>query len=123
MNSCDQCDLKGYSRELCLMHIRHCRKHPGAGAASPATRVSARTAGGVAVGVSAGLILATAASFVGGPALFYALMLKLVAGGGLVGGGWGLAKGLAAERDDRRPAPPPSRARRGLSRRPTRRSP
>jgi hypothetical protein len=100
------------------MHLRHCRNHPDAPATSPATRIGARTAGGVALGVSAALIVATAASFVGGPTLFYAVMLKLVAGGGLVGGGWGLARGLAAERE-RRPAAAPLRPqrRRPLARR------
>jgi len=62
MNACDDCELRGYSRELCILHIRHCRNHPEAGVGSPSARVSARMAGGVALGVCAALVLATAAS-------------------------------------------------------------
>jgi len=110
MNVCDDCDLRGYSRELCMVHLRHCRKHPEGRAGSPAARVAARTAGGVALGVSASLVVATAASFVGGPSWFYAVMGWLVATGGLLGGGWGLGRGLAAERAlAPRPAPAPPR--------------
>jgi hypothetical protein len=80
--------------------------------------VSARTAGGVALGVSAGLVLATAASFVGGPTWFYAVMTKLVAGAALLGGCWGLLRGLAAERAL---APRPARVDPSSNRRPHRR--
>jgi len=103
MNDCDDCELRGYSRELCMMHIRRCRRHPERRPAPVSLRIGARAAGGMALGATAGLLLATAASFVGGPTLFYAVMLKLVAGGGLIGGGWGLARGVATLR------PPPTR--------------
>lgn len=106
MSECDDCELRGYSRELCLIHLRHCRKLPERRPAPASLRLGARTAGGMALGATAGLLLSTAASFVGGPAVFYALMVKLVAAGGLIGGSWALVHGVGALRAQPAPAPP-----------------
>jgi hypothetical protein len=105
MKNCDDCELRGYSRELCVVHIRHCRKHPESGTGSPALRVGARAAGGLALGVTVGLLFSTAASFVGGPSVFYALMPWLVVGGGLLCGGYWLARGIS---DDKPAEPEPT---------------
>ena len=98
MKGCEDCDLRGYSRELCVVHLRHCRDRPQLREVPESLRVSARVAGGMAVGATAGLLVATAASFVGGAALLHALLLKLVASSGVVGGAWGLARGLSDSR-------------------------
>jgi hypothetical protein len=113
MTGCDDCELRGYSRELCMMHIRHCKQHPDAKPAPASVRIGARAAGAMALGSTAGLLVATAASFVGGPTLFHSLMVALVAAGGLVGGGWGLARGVAELKP---PEPPPQPARRATTR-------
>ena len=99
MKQCDTCRLRGYSRELCALHSRHCRKDAGVEpTVSGPVRISAAMAGGVAIGISAGLLLATAASFIGGDALFQTLLVKLVAGSGLIGGGWGVARAVCEAR-------------------------
>ncbi len=114
MKNCESCEMRGYSRELCAVHIRHCRKHPGGRPTPEPARLGARVAGGLAIGATAALLVSTAVSFVVGAAVFQSLMPTLVVGSGIVGGGWGLVRSFGRPRSDLevdRTAPP--RPRRG----------
>jgi len=90
---CECCELRGYSRELCSVHMRHCGKQQPRELSEP-VKVGGKLVGGVAIGMLAGVLATTAASFVGGVALFQFLFVKLVTGGGAVGGGIGLARSV-----------------------------
>ena len=96
MKECTDCEYKGYSPQFCAMHMRHCRKHQGRERKSlPApVKIGVKTLAGVGVGMGAVILGSTAASLVGGAALFHALLIKLGAGAGLTGGGIGFYKGL-----------------------------
>ncbi len=96
MRSCDHCALRGYSRELCVVHSRHCRAHGADEERAPSdmARLAARVAGGLALGATCALLLSTAASFVGGAPVFHALLPALVVGAGVIGGGLGLFRSL-----------------------------
>jgi hypothetical protein len=94
MKACNRCQLRGYSRELCAVHVRHCRNDDQAQPTSPSLRVSVRVALGVAVGVFAALVVVTAASFVSGMSVFHTLLPVLVVASSLAGGVCGLVQGL-----------------------------
>jgi len=95
VKQCDACGLRGYSRELCTVHIRHCRKHPQQRELSAALKFGLKVMGGLALGASAGVLVATAASFVvGSAATAPAFLLKLVSAKALFGGLWGASRAL-----------------------------
>jgi hypothetical protein len=97
MEECRDCEFKGYSPQVCLVHSRHCRRNPRRNRRTlPApVRIGAKTLAGAGMGVAAVILGSAAISLVGGAAVLHAALLKLGAGAGLTGGGIGLYRGLA----------------------------
>lgn len=103
MDECKDCEYRGYSPEVCRLHLRHCQKHQDRERKPlPApVKIGAKTLAGAGVGVATVFLGVTAASLVGGAALLHLALLKLGVGAGLLGGGIGFYKGLAHK--DREP--------------------
>lgn len=101
---CQNCEFKGYSRELCVVHRRHCSANPGrASKPTPApVKIGAKVLVGAGLGVVTVVLGSAAVSLVGGAALLNAILLKIGAGAGLAGGGIGLFKGLSAEAGEKK---------------------
>jgi hypothetical protein len=75
------------------VHIRHCRKHPQSRGLSESLRFGVKVVGGLVLGASAGVLVATAASFVvGSAAMAPASLLKLIGAKALIGGLWGASR-------------------------------
>jgi hypothetical protein len=116
VRACNDCGIRGYSRELCTVHIRRQRRHPEPVRIPRPLTFGARVLGGLALGAGAGLLVATAASFViGAAALAPAFLLKVVGAKALIGGFWGTSRAIAARRarGDRRATTESSNPRRG----------
>jgi len=98
---CKNCEYRGYSPEFCMMHKKHCSKESGTEPKElpPPVKIGARALLGAGVGVGVVILGLGAVSLVGGVALFHGALLKLGAGAGLAGGGIGIFKGLADNRD------------------------
>jgi len=99
MKECKDCEFKGYSPQVCAVHIRHCRKRQGQERkpVSPSVKIGAKTLAGAGIGVAAVVLGSAAVSLVGGAALLHAVLFKLGAGAGLAGGGIGLFKGITGK--------------------------
>jgi hypothetical protein len=97
MKECQDCEYRGYSREICVVHARSCNKYPDRERKSipNSVKIGATTLAGAGVGVATVALCSTAVSLVGSVALIHALLLKIGAGAGLAGGGLGLARGLS----------------------------
>ena len=95
MKVCETCELRGYSRELCVVHMRHCHVEREPRPAPRALKLVSQVAGGVAVSVVLALLVATASSFVGGNALCQRLLPVLVLASSLMGAAYGLARGIS----------------------------
>ena len=101
MKECRDCEFKGYSPQLCMVHAKHCRKNRGR-PKKPVPRsvkVGAKALAGAGVGMAAVMLGSAAVSLVGGAALLHAVLFKLGAGAGLAGGGLGLVKGISEKKD------------------------
>ena len=99
MKECDQCEYRGYSRELCQAHARKCAALQGKEPKPVPVplKVGAVTLAGAGVGVATIVLGTTAVSLVGGAALIHAALFKLGAGAGLAGGGIGFFKSLSRQ--------------------------
>ncbi|MBF0106094.1 MAG: hypothetical protein HQM16_12295 [Deltaproteobacteria bacterium] len=90
MKECTFCEYRGYSPEVCRLHMRHCAVLTRGAKEQPEHR-SKKPGMRVLVGVGAGVLAATvgigAASLVSAHALAYALAAKVSAGlgGGIFG--------------------------------------
>jgi hypothetical protein len=106
MRACKSCQLRGYSRELCYLHIHRCHGNRNSGDAPPSLGLVGRVAMGVAVGVFGALAVSVAASFFSGLELFRSLLPVLVIAGSIPGAVYGFVQGYqetrARERPDRR---------------------
>jgi hypothetical protein len=96
MKECKDCEYKGYSPQLCMVHVKHCRKHGGRPRKPmpKSVKIGAKTLAGAGMGMAAVMLGSAAVSLVGGAALLHALLFKLGAGAGLTGGSIGLVKGI-----------------------------
>ena len=101
MKECGDCEFKGYSPQLCIVHAKHCRQHEGEERKPlpPSLRIGAKALAGVGVGMGAVILGSAAISLVGGAALIHALLVKLSAGAGLTGGGIGFYRGLTEAKE------------------------
>jgi hypothetical protein len=104
MEECKDCEYKGYSPQVCMVHAKHCRRKPRHQRKPlPApVKIGAKTLAGAGMGVAAVILGSAAVSLVGGAAVIHALLLKVGAGAGLTGGGIGLYKGLSGKKDKNR---------------------
>jgi hypothetical protein len=103
MKACHSCQLRGYSRELCYLHIHRCQGKPQAWDAPPSLGLAGRVAMGVAVGVFAGLTLSVAASFFAGLDACRSLLPVLAVAGSIPGAVYGFVQGHQANHAPRRP--------------------
>ena len=97
MKECDQCEYRGYSRELCRAHSRKCAALQGKEPrpVPVPVKIGAKTLAGAGLGVATVFLGTTAVSLVGGAALIHAVLFKLGAGAGLAGGGVGFFKAVS----------------------------
>lgn len=97
MKECRDCEYRGYSREICVVHAKSCKRYPEheRKPIPKSVKIGATTLAGAGVGVATVVLGSTAVSLVGSVALIHALLLKLGAGAGLAGGSLGLAKSLS----------------------------
>ncbi len=106
MKACNSCQLRGYSRELCYLHVHRCHGHLAAQAAPPSLGLVGRVALGVAVGVCAALTVSVAASFFSGLDACRSLLPVLVVAASIPGAVYGFVQGYqsthAPARPDRR---------------------
>ncbi len=106
MKACRSCQLRGYSRELCYLHIHRCQGHEEAQDNPPSLGLAGRVAMGVAVGVFAALTVSVAASFFSGLDACRSLLPVLVVAASIPGAVYGYVQGAHAThglaRGDRR---------------------
>jgi hypothetical protein len=107
MKECRDCEYKGYSPQICMLHIKHCerRRSRERKPLPKPVKVCAKTLAGAGVGVAVVALGSVAVSLVGGAAVLHAVLLKLSAGAGLTGGGIGLYKGLIAKKGNEQDNP------------------
>lgn len=100
MKECQECEYRGYSPEVCMLHARHCAKREGGPPkkVSRARKLGARTLAGAGLAVAAVAVGSAALSLVGGALLVKIALVKVAAGAGMAGGGFGLATGLRREK-------------------------
>jgi len=93
--TCDNCEYKGYSQEVCRLHIKkmHCQTdHPTAFETS-ATRLTKSAACGAGIGAMTALAGVVAAPVIGLKALVaHIAIAKAGASGGVVGAGFNIAR-------------------------------
>jgi hypothetical protein len=92
MKACRSCHLRGYSRELCYLHIHRCHGRPETSDAPPSLGLAGRVAMGVAVGVFGALTVSVAASFFSGLDVFRSLLPVLVVAGSIPGAVYGFVQ-------------------------------
>ena len=101
IDECKDCEFKGYSPQVCMLHAKHCYKNEGQ-PRKPLPipmKVSAKTLAGAGVGVAAVVFGSAMVSLVGGATLIHTMLWKLSIGAGLAGGGVGLFKGLTGKKE------------------------
>ena len=96
MKACNSCQLRGYSRELCYLHIHRCQGNQEAQDTPPGLGLVGRVATGVAVGVFAALTVSVAASFFSGLDTCRSLLPVLVVAASIPGGVCGFVQGYQA---------------------------
>lgn len=96
MDECKDCEFRGYSPQVCMLHAKHRNQALGRPrkALSVPVKVSAKTVAGAGVGVAAVVFGSAMVSLVGGATVLHAMLLKMSIGAGLAGGGIGFFKGL-----------------------------
>ena len=100
MDDCKDCEYRGYSPQVCALHVKHCDGRPRRPLPVP-VKVGARTAAGVGLGMAAVLLGTAAVSLVGGAVVLHGLLFKLSVAAGAVGGGVGLFRSLQQERSNK----------------------
>jgi len=100
MDECRDCEFKGYSPQVCMLHAKHCREMRGQERKPlpEAVKLGAKTVAGAGLGVAVVVFGSAAASLVGGAMVLHALLWKLGLGAGLAGGGVGFFRGLTGKK-------------------------
>jgi len=96
MKECVECQYRGYSPQACALHVRACQRR-GEGdrrRVDDALALGLRIFFGAGLGVAAIGVGVAALSLGGGAALLHAVIYKVTAGAGALGGAIGLARGL-----------------------------
>lgn len=99
MEECKDCEYRGYSPQVCLVHAKHCSRKRRHRPLPAPVKIGAKTLAGAGMGIAAVILGSAAVSLVGGAAVIHAVLLKVGAGAGLTGGGIGLYKGLAGRKE------------------------
>lgn len=105
MKECEDCEYRGYSRQICRLHAKHCQNRQGREPKPiPAPlKIGAKTLAGVGIGMGVVFLGSAAVSLVGGAALLHAVLLKVGAGAGITGGGIGFYKSLTEGKEKTEP--------------------
>lgn len=100
MKECVDCQYRGYSPQACALHIRVCqrRSEDDRRRGDDALALGLRTFAGAGLGVAAIGVGVAALSLGGGAALLHAVIYKVTAGAGLLGGALGFVRGLGKRR-------------------------
>jgi hypothetical protein len=101
MKECKDCEFSGYSRQLCILHTKSCERNPELAAKTlpPPVKIGAKAVAGAGVGIAAAVFGVAAVGLVGSVAILHGALIKLGIGAGLAGGGVGLFKGIAENRN------------------------